>query len=175
MREITWCFWGTLLFGLAAYGLLGWWWSSNGTVEEWIYRIGLTAATALPIIFTVVYSTQAKWWKNDIGTAIICAVLSIVPTAGPLAFAFWRDGGIITASWLAWLEVSGPCLTALALGWASYVWLRTARGKKAVGGNTPPEGGLWYTCSRLSRSRWRSSSTPGIFTTASGRGSCSCC
>lgn len=137
MREVTWRFWAIVLAVLGGYGALGWWWSSNGTVEEWIYRIGLTAATVLPLIFTAVYSTRAKWWKNDIGTSIVLAILSIVPTAFPLMYAFWADGGMITASWLGWLEVFGPCLSALALAGASYVWLRTAKGKNTPGGTTP--------------------------------------
>ena len=175
MREVTWRFWVALLLGLAAYGVLGWWWSGNGNVEEWTFRVGLTAASVLPVIFTIVYSTQAKWWKNDIGTAVVCAIMSIVPTAAPLAYVFWFMGGVLHSSWLAWLEVSGPCLTTLALGWASYVWLRTARGKKKAGGNSLPEGGLWYTWLRSSHSRWLSSLMPGTSITGYGRGSCSCC
>lgn len=137
MREVTWRFWVAVLVMAVTYGVLGWWWSGNGNVETWIFRTGLTTATFLPVIFTGVYSKLAKWWKNNIGTAIVLAALSIVPTAGPLAYVFWFLQGKLSPSLLAWLEVSGPCLTTLALAYASYVWLRTARGKKTIDGNSP--------------------------------------
>lgn len=133
VRKITWRFWAGLAAGLAAYIALGWWWSGNGTVEEWLYRIGLTAATVLPVAFTIVYSTRARWWRNEVGTAVVLAALSIVPTAFPLAYAFWFDNGMITASWLGWLEVSGPVLSALALARMCWIWLRISREGTSVG------------------------------------------
>lgn len=136
-RKVTWRSWVALAAGLGIYGALGWWWSSNGTVEEWLYRIGLTAATVLPLAFTAVYTAKARWWENAIGTALVLAALSIVPTAAPLAYVFWFNGGMLTSSWLAWLEVSGPALSALALGRMCWVWLRVAAdGKQDGGGNS---------------------------------------
>jgi hypothetical protein len=127
VRRITWRFWAALVIGLAVYGLLGWWWSGNGTIEEWIYRIGLTAAAILPLVFTGIYSFRAKWWTNEIGTALVLAVLALVPLSAPLAYVFWFNNGLLNASWLAWLAISGPCLSALALMGMSRVWLRVGR------------------------------------------------
>lgn len=134
-RKVTWRSWIALAAALAAYGVLGWWWSGNGTVEEWLYRIGLTAASVLPIAFAVVYGMRAKFWKNEIGTAVVLAALSIVPTAAPLAYVFWFNGGMLTSSWLAWLEVSGPALSAIALARMCWIWLRISRA-----GNLPDGG-----------------------------------
>jgi hypothetical protein len=127
IRSTTARFWAVLIAGLVAYAGLGYWWSGQGNIEEWMYRIGLTTATLLPLVFTGIYSLRAKWWKNEIGTAIVLAALSIVPIAFPLAYVFWFDNGLLTASWLAWLEVSGPLLTTLALARMSWIWLRARR------------------------------------------------
>lgn len=123
----TWRYWIIVVAGLAVYGLLGWWWSSNGTTEEWLYRIGLTLASVMPVLFAIIYGVRAKWWRNEIGSSIVLTALSVIPLAAPLAYVFWFDGGHLTTSWLAWLAVSGPCLTALGLARMSYVWLKIGR------------------------------------------------
>jgi hypothetical protein len=143
MRRPTWRSWGFLAAALAAYAALGWLWSSNGTVEAWLYRIGLTAAAALPVLFTAVYTaTGAKWWRNKIGTALVLSVLAMIPVTAPLAYAFWFNGGVLTASWLAWLAVSGPILSALAMGGMCWVWtaLYRAAGLPGAGSNRKHEG-----------------------------------
>ena len=127
LRKITWRFWAGLAAGLVAYGAIGWWWSSDGTTEAWLYRVGLTAATVLPLAFAVVYGIHAKFWRNEVGTAVVLAALSIVPTVAPLAYVFWFNGGQLTTSWLAWLAVSGPALSAIALAWMCWIWLRIGR------------------------------------------------
>lgn len=136
IRKVTWRSRPALAASLAAYGVLGWFWSGNGTAEAWLYRIGLTAAAVAPLIFVAVYSALARWWASGIGTVVVLLSLSIVPTMAPLAYVFWADGGMLTQSWLAWLAVSGPMLSALILGCACFVWLRTSRD-----GGTGMEGG----------------------------------
>jgi hypothetical protein len=131
MRRVAWRSWAVLAAALAAYAALGWLWSSNGTVEAWLYRIGLTAAAILPVVFTAVYTaTGARWWANKIGSALVLAALSVVPTTAPLAYVFWWNGGRLTSSWLAWLAVSGPALAALALGRMCWVWAALYRAGK---------------------------------------------
>lgn len=125
-RPPGWRLWGTIGVLAALYAIAGYWLSSNGNVEMWLYRIGLTVATVLPLCFTLVYSFLARWWKDEIGTSVVLAILSVVPTAGPLAWVFWFNGGVLTSTWLAWLEVSGPVLTSLALARMCWVWLRTS-------------------------------------------------
>lgn len=133
-RRPGWRLWAGIAAGACAYAGAGYWLSGNGTAEEWLYRAGLTAATVLPVLFTAVYTaTGAQWWRDDIGTSIVLAALSVVPTAAPLAYVFWCNGGVLTSSWLAWLEVSGPALTALALARMCRVWLRTSRASRDGG------------------------------------------
>lgn len=127
IKKTTWRYWTVVGVGLAVYGLLGWWWSSNGMTEEWLYRIGLTLASVTPILFAIIYGVQAKWWRNEIGSSIVLTALSMVPLAAPLAYVFWFNHGRLITSWLAWLAVSGPCLAALGLARMSWVWLRIGR------------------------------------------------
>jgi hypothetical protein len=105
----------------------------NGAVEEWLYRVGLTAATVIPVLFAGIYTYfgltgPAKWWRNPIGTSLVIAALTLVPIAGPLAWVFWVDNGVLTSSWLAWVEVAGPVVSALA--WLRlcglWLWLHSA-------------------------------------------------
>lgn len=128
MRRVTWRTWASLAVLGAAYGTCGFWLSGNGTVEEWLYRAGLTAATFAPLLFTGTYTVlglrgPAKWWRNPIGTALVQAALTLVPIAGPLAYVFWFMNGMLTSSWLAWVEVSGPVVSALAWLRLCVLWL----------------------------------------------------
>jgi hypothetical protein len=136
VRKVTWRSWLTLAAGLATYAALGWLWSSNGTIEAWLYRVGLTAAAVVPVLFACIYTAKTNWWQNEIGASLVVAALSLVPIAGPLAVVFWFMGGMLHQSWLAWLEVSGPCLSALAWLRLCWVWLRVSRD-----GGTGMEGG----------------------------------
>lgn len=129
MGRVTWRTWAWLAACIGAYAGGGYWLSGNGTVEEWLYRIGLTAAAVAPVLFTIIYTVfglrgSAKWWRNSIGTALVQAALTLVPIAGPLAYVFWFMGGNLHSSWLAWLEVSGPVVSALAWLRLCVLWLR---------------------------------------------------
>jgi hypothetical protein len=128
MRHVTWRTWAWLAALAGVYLGCGFWLKGNGTVEEWMYRLGLTAATIAPLLFAGVYTAlglagPAKWWRNPIGTALVQAALSLVPIAGPLAWVFWVDNGILTSSWLAWIEVSGPVVSAVAWLRLCVLWL----------------------------------------------------
>lgn len=125
--------WAAVLAGV--YAGCGYWLSGNGTVEEWLYRIGLLAATVAPLLFAGIYTVYglrgaAKWWRNPIGTALVQAALTLVPIAGPLAWVFWFQGGMLTATWLAWLEVSGPVVSALAWLRLCVLWVRLRQAGK---------------------------------------------
>jgi hypothetical protein len=130
-------FWAGIIAALGAYAAAGYWLSSNGNTEEWLYRLGLTGATLIPVAFVVIYTqiafrpeTQVPWWRDEIGSSLVIAALSLVPLAGPLAWAFWFNGGMLTVSWVAWLAVSGPCISALAWLRLCWVWLRVSRTPK---------------------------------------------
>ena len=128
LRRVTWRSWAALAVTLAAYGGLGFWLSSNGTAEELLYKWGLLALTVAPVILMVIYTaTGNKWWANDLGSALAVLAFGIAWTAWPLAYTFWFLGGVLTTSWLAWIEVSGPALVALAVLRLCYVFLRYHR------------------------------------------------
>ena len=131
VRKVTWRSWAALAAGLAAYGVLGFWLSSNGTAEELLYKWGLLALTVAPVLFMAVYTaTGNRWYRNDIGSALGVLALGITWTAWPLAYTFWFLGGMLTVSWLAWIEVSGPALVSLAVLRLCWVFLRIHRDGK---------------------------------------------
>jgi hypothetical protein len=127
--------WGLILGLIGLYIALGVWLADEGTVEGWIYRVGLTTAAAVPLIFVGVYTwfglhsarVAAKWWKTSLGSALVIAALSLVPIAWPLAWVFWFDHGELYQSWLAWVEVSGPCVSTLAWLRVCQLWLRVRK------------------------------------------------
>ena len=111
----------------------GFWLANDGVTETYLYRYGLTVAALAPVVFVLVYTVigltgkiAAAWWRSTIGTALVVAALTLVPVTGPLAWVFWFDNGILHQSWLAWLEVSGPCVSALAWLGLAALWLRIA-------------------------------------------------
>lgn len=134
VRRPGWRLLAVIAIGAAVWAATGFWLSSNGNVEEWLYRIGLTVAALAPLLFVGIYSwiglygrVAAAWWKDEVGTALVIAALTLVPLAAPLAYVFWFQGGVLTSTWLAWLEVSGPCVSALAWLRLCWIWLRLSR------------------------------------------------
>lgn len=131
MRPVTWRLFAVVGAALGLYAALGFWLAENGVVEEWMYRIGLTVCTLTPLLFVIVYTIyglrghgrHGKWWTNPIGTSLVVASLSVSYICAPLAYVFWFMNGQLSASWLAWLEVSAPCVAALA--WLALAWVWT--------------------------------------------------
>ena len=129
MRLVTWRSYVVAAVLAVVYAALGFWLSGRGDIETWIYRCGLLAATAAPVLFVALYTWaglfqgRGKWWTNPFGSALVQAALSLVPITAPLAYVFWFDNGMMTESWLAWLEVSGPVISALAWLRLGYIWL----------------------------------------------------
>jgi hypothetical protein len=138
LKQVTWRSWAVLAVLLGADVCLGFWLSGNGTVEELLYKWGLLALTVAPLLFMAVYTaTGNKWWANDVGSALAVLAFGITWTAWPLAYVFWFLHGMLTVSWLAWIEVSGPALVSLAILRLCYVFARIHR---AGNGNDKPEG-----------------------------------
>lgn len=131
-RGVTTRFWVVTGVFAGIYALFGFWLSGNGTVEEWLYRLGLTFGALAPLGYAGIYTwfgfssrkPQTQWWKNPLGTAFVIAAMSLDLVFGPLAYVFWFSGGILTATWLAWTEVSGPAVSALAWTWVGCLWVR---------------------------------------------------
>lgn len=145
-RPVTWRLWAGIAAVAVTWAVTGYWLSSNGQVEEWMYRAGLTVASLAPLLFVAIYTwiglrgkVAAAWWRDDLGTALVIAALSLVPIAAPLAYVFWFQGGMLTSTWLAWLEVSGPCVSSVAwlrLCWM-WVWLSRRRAAPPAGRPAP--------------------------------------
>ena len=132
MRPITWRFWAGSLALVGAYFLLGAWFSSNAEVEANLYKWGLLGAAAAVTIFIAIYTGMGlrgygKWWRNDAGTNLVLVQIATLPVTVPLAWVFWVDHGVLTNTWLAWIEVGGPCFSTILLIWRSQIWIRNAQ------------------------------------------------
>lgn len=128
LRHVTWRSWalpGTLL---AVFIVLGLTWNPSGSTDDWIFKIGTLGATFAPLLLTGIYAaTGNRFWENDLGTALVQSLLSIVVIAAPLCWAIWVDGGRITGGLLAWLEIAGPLLAAMTILRLCYVFARIHR------------------------------------------------
>jgi hypothetical protein len=139
VRQPGWRLLAVVAVTAVLWAAAGYWLSSDDSVEAWLYRIGLTGAALAPLLFVGIYTwiglsgrAPAAWWRDEVGTALVIAALTLVPLAAPLAYVFWFMGGALTQSWLAWLAVSGPCVSALAWLRLCWLWLRIS-GRKGAG------------------------------------------
>jgi hypothetical protein len=117
---------------LALAIILGLTWNPSGGQADWIFKIGTLGATVAPLGLCGIYTvTGNKWWTNTLGTALIQSLLSIVVIAAPLAWAIWKDHGMITGGLCAWLEVAGPLLAAVTITRLCVVFASTHRASAA--------------------------------------------
>ena len=127
-REVTWRSWMVLGICVVVYAVLGWWLNANGPVLEWLYKLGLIAVTAGEVVFAVSYAVNSRgWWRSDVGATLVRLALAWIPITLPLMIAIWFYNGEIGPSWLGWMEVSGPAVSALFLGRAAWIWFRLGR------------------------------------------------
>lgn len=134
LRRVTWRSWAALAAALGAYAGLGFWLAGDGPVEAPLYKYGLLAAAVVPLLFTALYAVSGnRFWKTDLGSALVRLSWCMIPFAGPLAWALWFDNGRVAAPWLAWTEVSGPALSALAWLWLGWVFRRGDRDERNAG------------------------------------------
>lgn len=131
-QRVTGRLWVVVGAALAAYVGCGFAYQHNGTVEEWLYRIGLTGATLIAPAFAGIYTLiglrskrpSARWWRTKLGSVFVAAALAQVPAFAPLAWVFWFDGGMLTTSWLAWMAVAGPAVISLIWATACVIWIQ---------------------------------------------------
>lgn len=128
LKRATWRSWALPGALLAVFIVLGLAWNPGGPVDDWIYKAGTLGATLAPLLFTGIYAASGnKFWRNDLGTALVQSELCVVVLAAPLCWAIWVDGGMITGGLLAWLEIAGPVLVTLAVLRLCWVFLRIHR------------------------------------------------
>jgi hypothetical protein len=133
LKRVTWRSWAVPGVLFAVYIILGLTWTPPGDVLTWIYKIGLVGATFAPLLLIGIYvATGNKPWTNDIGTTLVQLALSITIITGPLAWAIAFRNGEIIGGMLAWLEIAGPVLVALAILRLCYVFARIHRAGKHV-------------------------------------------
>ena len=136
LRQVTWRSWALLGTLFAIYLALGLTWTPGSGTEEWIFKTGTLGATFAPLLLVAIYTASglrgaAKWWTNDVGSALVQLALSIAIIAGPLAWSSWLDDGSITGGMVAWLEIAGPVLVTLAILRICWVFIRIHRRQRA--------------------------------------------
>lgn len=128
LRRVTWRSWAVVLAIITLYIIAGVFYSDNASIEGLIYKWSLAGGTLAPIAVTIVYTlTGNRWWTNNVGTALVRVLLSIIPFAGPLAYVFWVQNGILGPGALAWIEVSSPALSVVSLLYLCWVFYRLPR------------------------------------------------
>lgn len=132
MKRVTWRFWALTVGVIIAYGLLGIPFHHNDKVEYNLYKYGLGAVCVIALGYVAVYTFlgltgSAKWWKTNMGSNFVLLALGVLPIAGPLAWVFWFDHGLLTSTWLAWCEVGGPPASALLYARQTTLWLHAVR------------------------------------------------
>ena len=128
LKRATWRSWALPGGLLAVFVIIGLTWNPGGSIDIWIFKAGTAGATLAPLLLAGIYSASGnKWWRNDLGTALVQSLLSIVVITAPLAWAAWRDHGSITGGLVAWLEIAGPLLAALTILRLCWVFLRIHR------------------------------------------------
>lgn len=128
LRRVTWRSWAVLAVVAGAYTGLGWWLRGDGAVEEQLYKWGLLGTSITPFALIAVYTASGnRWWQNDLGSILVQIKLCIALLAGPLAWVFFVDHGMLLPGWVAWIEVSAPALVSLALLRLCWVFWRIHR------------------------------------------------
>src|SRR5487761_178061 len=128
LHEVTWRSWAALSVFIAAYIALGFWLSSNGTVEYNMYKYGLASLVLTPLILIGVYTAKgSKWWTNNVGSALVQLALGLSWTAWPLAYTFWFTHGVLSNTFVAWCEVSGPPFISLVILRLCWIFSRVKK------------------------------------------------
>ncbi len=101
-----------------------------------IFDVASLAAFFAALGFVAVYTLagfigpkpRSRWWKNELGTYLVLAKVSIMLIAGPVAFAVLFNDGLINTWWWAWVWTGGFFMAAVMVGGIVYMWARNIRG-----------------------------------------------
>lgn len=86
-------------------------------------RIVVLAAFFAAILFLVVYSLVAPWWRTSIGRALVIMDIGIALAMLPLFLKFAFD--LSTADlFFAWLQIGSIGLVAISTLWRSWIVAR---------------------------------------------------
>lgn len=128
MKPIRWPFWAGLGTVAAAWLILGFTLPQTINLNDVFNGVSL-AAWGAAFLFIVVYTVAgmlgpAKWWRNNIGTFLVLAAVSVLTVVGPTAYAVLFNHGVIDTWWLAWSWVAGHFLTAAMWLSLALLWVR---------------------------------------------------
>lgn len=128
MKPIRWPFWASFAAAVAGWLILGFTLPYNTSMND-VFNGCATAAFGAALLFIVVYTVAglrgpAKWWRNNVGTYLVFAAVSVLLIVGPIAFAVLFHHGQLNTWWWAWTWVGGHFLAAVMWFLLALLWLR---------------------------------------------------
>lgn len=101
-----------------------------------LFRADLIADIAAVILFTVVYSVLAPWWKNPIGRTLVALDILVGLAVLPSVFALFFHFSRLSSRLAAWFDVAIFAAIAVLLLLRIPLWIRLHRDKNSDG-STP--------------------------------------
>lgn len=142
-RRVTWRLWAGLAIVCVSYVILGIWFKNDGGLEQPLFKWGLIALTFAPVLLLISYTASGnKWWKNEVGGSLGLLSFGLIWMAWPLAWTFVFWNGLLRPGWVAWTEVSGPAVIALAALWFTWVNVRLDHDRRKRQRDSEDNGGV---------------------------------
>jgi hypothetical protein len=134
-RRVPRAFWFAFAAGAIVWLVLGIALNPDSVPINDLFDIATLAVFCAALLFIAIYTSagffgpkpRSKWWKNEVGTALVLAVGSLLFVVGPVAFAVLFNGGIINTWWWAWVWLGGHLLAACMLLMLVWLWIQNYR------------------------------------------------
>lgn len=96
-----------------------------------LYDVAIVTLPLSALLYTVIYTVlgfrgRSKWWREDVGMAIVTPYIAVIFSGSMLAWAALFNKGMLTASWQAWVYIGGVLAGGWLMLWRSWVWLATS-------------------------------------------------
>jgi predicted lysophospholipase L1 biosynthesis ABC-type transport system permease subunit len=96
-------------------------------------RWALVAAFAASVLFIVVYTAMAPWWRTQIGRALVTMDAGLALALGPSAAHFTFGLQITESVAFAWYFLASLSLVAGSTLWRTWIIYRAQRPRKGPG------------------------------------------
>lgn len=129
MRPVSMWFWVILAACVAGWFASGIFLQGGNVPANDLFDVASLSAFAAALAFAVIYTVAgftgpAKWWKNDVGTYLVLAAVSVLFIVGPVSFAVMFHHGLIDTFWWVWAWIGGHFFGAVIWALLAGLWLR---------------------------------------------------
>lgn len=146
MRPLSWRFWVAVVVLTVAWILIGLNEALQLDIDPWIYRIGLSGTVVIALMFLIGWTVYAlavpkstRWWRTDLGAALVITIVSFLPGYGALAWVFDFGDGDLREGMLAWAALAGPLISMISITWCAWLWMLTLNRKRDETPKEPTE------------------------------------